>query len=197
MRRILLILLAFFLISQVSAGELLEYHVNKVDGHFILHLDMRVDANHHDIRTVLMDFSKMPEVNDTVLESRLVERDNNRHKIFFVTEGCVWIFCETIEQVAMVTELGQGYIMSNILAEESDLRFGRSLWQLIDEGNQTRVIYNADYVPDFWVPPVIGSSIGKQKILNEGRKTINGLERVIKTRELVDRQDLPGSTLPN
>jgi hypothetical protein len=140
---------------------------------------MRVSANHREIKEVLMDFSKMPEVNDTVLESRLIERDGNRHKIFFVSRACVWVFCETIKQVAIVTDLDQGYIMSNAIKEKSDLQYGRTLWQLIDEGKTTRVIYNADYVPDFWVPPIIGSSIAKEKMLSEGSKTINGLERVI------------------
>ncbi|MDZ7805350.1 hypothetical protein [Thiohalophilus sp.] len=189
MRRIFMILLAALLVGPIKAGELLEYYVNEVDDHFLLHLDMRVDASHKEIRSTLMDFSKMPEVNDTVIESRLIERSDNKHKIFFVSKGCIWVFCQTIEQVAMVSEPGPGYIMSSIIAEESDLRYGKSLWRLIDEGSKTRVIYSADYVPDFWVPPVIGSSIAKQKMLNEGRKTINGLERLIKSKKLADEQD--------
>lgn len=79
----------------------------------------------------------------------------------------------------MVTELGRGYIMSNILVEESDLRHGRSLWHLIDEGSTTRVIYDAEYIPDFWVPPLIGSAMAREKMLSEGIKTITGMERVI------------------
>jgi hypothetical protein len=168
----------------VKAGELINYHVDRIDGHFILHLDMRVSADYQAIRDVLLDFDKMPDVNDTVIESRLVKSDGNEHEIYFVSKGCVWIFCQTIEQVAMVTELNGGYIASTIIADESDLDYGRSLWQLIDEGDTVRVIYNADYVPDFWVPPFVGSSIAKKKMLSEGRKTINGLERVIKDRKV-------------
>ncbi|MDR9435406.1 MAG: hypothetical protein RI563_00910 [Thiohalophilus sp.] len=179
MRHALLMLFMCILMRPVLSGELLEYHVNKVDDYFVLHLDMRVKANYRQVNSVLMDFAKMPEVNDTVVESRLLERIGDRHKIFFASEACIWVFCERIEQVAMVTELGQGYIMSNILVEESDLRHGRSLWHLIDEGSTTRVIYDAEYIPDFWVPPLIGSALAREKMLSEGLKTINGMERVI------------------
>jgi len=170
----------YILMSPVKAGELLEYYVDEIDDHFLLHLDMRVSASHKEIKEVLLDFSTMPEVNDTVVESHLIESTGNQHKIYFVSKGCVWIFCETIKQLTMVTELDHGYIMSDVIADKSDLHYGRALWQLIDEGKTTRVIYNADYVPDFWVPPLIGSAIAKEKMLSEGSKTINGLERVIK-----------------
>ncbi len=190
MNRTLIAIMLVALMSPLKAGELLEYYVDEIDDHFLLHLDMRVDANHNEIKAVLMDFSKMPEVNNTVVESRLIERDGNKYKIFFVSKACVWIFCETIKQNAIVTELDQGYIMSNAIADKSDLKYGSTLWQLIDEGDTTRVIYNADYVPDFWVPPLIGSSIAKKKMLSEGTKTINGLERVIKTSRETATQEL-------
>ncbi|MGD8784639.1 MAG: hypothetical protein PVG75_09380 [Thioalkalispiraceae bacterium] len=180
MHRVIIVVFIYVLCGPVRAGELLEYYVDEMDDHFLLHLDMRVSAKHKQIKDILMDFSKMPEVNNTVVESRLIESEDKKHKIFFVSKGCVWIFCQTIKQVAMVTELDQGYIMSNVIAEESDLHYGRTLWQLIDEGETTRVIYDADYVPGFWVPPFVGSAIAKEKMLSEGRKTINGLERVIK-----------------
>ncbi|MFO8025712.1 hypothetical protein [Thiohalophilus sp.] len=179
MRHALLIFLMCSLTMPVLSGELIEYHADKIDGYFVLHLDMRIKVNTRQVNSVLMDFDKMPEVDDTVVESRLIERAGDKHKIYFASEACVWIFCERIEQTALVTEMGQGYIMSNTIVEESDLRYGRSLWRLIDEGNITRVIYNAEYIPDFWLPPLIGSSLAREKMLSEGLKTINGLERVI------------------
>lgn len=187
MRRILTVIFVFALISPAKGGELLAYHVKEIDGHFLLHLDMRIDADYEAIRAVLLDFARMPQVNDTVLESRLLEAHDDKYKILFVSKGCIWIFCQTIRQVALVTELNRNSIMSSIIAEQSDLRYGRSLWRLIDEKNATRVIYDADYVPDFWVPPLIGSAIAKNKMLEEGRKTINGLERVVNSQGPADK----------
>jgi len=179
MSRFLLLIGLFLSINSVFAGKLLNSYVNEIDGHFVLHLDMRVNAKRKDIRSILMDFSKMPAVNKTVLESRLLNTVGDKYKIYFVSRGCLWIFCQTIKQVAMVSELDNEYIMSVVIAKESDLKYGRALWRLIDEGSTTRIIYDSDYVPDFWVPPLIGSAIVKDKMLSEGLKTINGLERVI------------------
>lgn len=179
MSRLLILISLFLAINSAYAGKLLHSYVNEIDGHFVMRLDMRVNAKRKDVRSVLMDFSKMPAVNKTVLESRLLKPVGNKYKIYFVSRGCLWIFCQTIKQVAMVSELSKEYIMSDVIAKESDLKYGRALWRLIDEGSTTRIIYSSDYVPDFWVPPLIGSAIAKEKMLSEGLKTINGLERVI------------------
>jgi len=176
---ILLSLALFFLTSlPLHAGELLHSYVNEEDDHFVLHLDMRINADVDTIYGVLMDFSKMHLVNDSIISSTLLESKKQKHQLHFITEGCVWFFCRKIKQLVTVTELGQGYIMSTTDPAESDLRYGRTLWQLIDEGETTRVQYNADYVPDFWVPPFIGSAIFQSRMLKEGKKTVNGLERL-------------------
>jgi len=85
--------------------------------------------------------------------------------------------------VSRVSELDNGYIMSVTLPEQSDLKYGRTLWEIIDEGKITRIKYNADYVPDFWVPPLFGPAIFKERMLKEGKKTINGIEALASKEE--------------
>jgi len=170
----------FILFSPVLyAGELLNSHVNEKDGHFILHLDMRINARYDDVYAVLVDFDHLPDINNTIKSSQLLESKGNKHRVQFVSNGCVWIICEEVTQVVNVTELGKGYIMSNTLPELSDMSYGRTLWQIIDEGNSTRIKYHSDLVPDFWIPPFIGSSLFQERMLEEGIKTVNGIENII------------------
>ncbi|MGD8783254.1 MAG: hypothetical protein PVG75_02400 [Thioalkalispiraceae bacterium] len=167
-----------FFIPLCTAGELLHSYVNEDNDRYVLHLDMRINAEYDDVYLVLMDFSKMPEINDSVTSARLLESNGKQHTLVFVTEGCIWFFCESVKQVATVSELGQGYILTKADPEKSNLRYGKSLWQVIDEGETTRVKYNAEYIPDFWVPPIFGSSILQSRLLKEGQKTIHGIERL-------------------
>jgi hypothetical protein len=164
--------------SALYAGELLDSYVNEEDDHYVLHLDMRIAASYDAVYAVLMDFSKMAEVNDSIKSSELIESNGKKHKLRFVAEGCVWFFCKKVRQLVTVTELGQGYILSETDPGESDLRYGKTLWQIINEGETTRVKYNADYVPDFWVPPIFGPVIFQNRMLKEGKKTLNGIERL-------------------
>ena len=174
------VLCAWFCISQVSAGEVIYAYVDNDDDHYYLHLDMRVNGDAENIYRILVDFDNMHAINETIVESkRLSSRDNDTvHEVEFISEGCVLFFCKRIRQLVTVRELGQGFIVSSTDPAKSDLKHGRTLWEVIDEGEGTRLKYNADYVPDFWVPPVIGPAIFKNRMYEEGLKTVNGIEKL-------------------
>ena len=170
------ILLLVSSLSFAQAGELLDAHVNYEDEHYFLHLDMRISGKSDRIYAILTDYDHLPAVNDTIVSSKLLESKDGQHRVQYVSEGCVWIFCRRINQVVIVSELANGFILSETQPALSDLRYGRTLWHVIDEGDTTRLTYDADFVPDFWVPPLIGPMIFKKRILEEGQKTINGIE---------------------
>ncbi|VAW99928.1 hypothetical protein MNBD_GAMMA21-2410 [hydrothermal vent metagenome] len=172
-------LILLLLSPMLHAGELLNSFVDEVDNHYILNLDMRIDGDYDSVYEVLIDFNHLDKVNQTITSSQLLESNDKIHKVQFMSNGCVWIICQDVNQVVIVTELGNGFIMSETLPDLSDISYGRTLWQVIDEGDSTRIKYHSDLVPDFWLPPFIGSSILQDRMLEEGIKTINGIERII------------------
>lgn len=181
--RIAVYLLAFFAGYDCRAGELLNAFVDRREGHYLLHLDMRIAGKAADVYRVLVDFNHINLINDSIKSSQELEHEGKVHRIRIIGEGCIWIFCRRIREVETVTELDGGYIMSVTDPTQSDLRYGRTLWQVIAEGKTTRIKYNADLVPAFWVPPLIGPAIFKKRILEEGQKTINGIERLIQQQQ--------------
>jgi hypothetical protein len=162
-----------------EAGELLNAHVERRDDHYLLHLDMRIKASYADAYRALVDFKHIPLINDSIKSAQILAHKGKITRVRLVAEGCVWIFCRRIAQVQTVTARDDGYIISITDPAHSDLRYGRSLWHLVAEGKTTRITYNADFVPDFWVPPLIGPMIFKHRLLEEGQKTINGIEHLI------------------
>ena len=172
-------LLSLCFINLAIAGELLKSEVKNVNKHFILHLEMRVDAEYDEVYSTLIDFDSLKDLTDSIKESELLESEDDVHVVHMRSESCVLFYCQNVTQVFTVTELGRGFIQSVIDPEKSDLSYGKISWQIIDEDETTKIIYDADIVPDFWIPPLIGPYIFKKRLAEEGKNTINGIELVI------------------
>jgi hypothetical protein len=170
--------LSFCFVGSSFAGELLKSEVKEVAEHFVLHLEMRIDADYDPVYDILVDFENLKELTETIKESELLESEDDVHVVRMRSEGCVLFYCQSVIQVTTVTELGRGYIKSIVDPELSDLSYGKVLWQIIEEDETTKIIYDADIVPDFWIPPLFGSYIFKSSLIEEAEKTINGIERV-------------------
>lgn len=166
----------WLLTTTTQAGEVIDARVDRVDEAYLLHLDMRIAGHDADVYHVLLDFNHLSLLNDSITFSQVLESKDKVHRVQFETEGCVWFICKRIKQVVTVTELGNGNIMTVTDPAHSDLKYGKTLWQVIAEGKTTRIKYNGEFVPDFWVPPLIGPMLFKQRLLDEGQKTINGIE---------------------
>ena len=160
------------------AGEVIHSHINNDGDRFVLHLEMRIDADYDSVYSTLLDFDNLKYLSDTIIESELLDSQDNLHITYVRSEGCILFFCQSVVQNSTVTELGKGLITAVIDPNKSDLRFGEISWQVIDEGETTIIINDVDIIPDFWVPPLIGSYFFKQRLIEEGEKLINGIENV-------------------
>jgi len=160
------------------AGDVLQALVRHQDDHYLLHLDMRIQAKRATVYRILTDFPHLPKVNASIKSAQALSHKGHVYRVRLVSEGCVWIFCRRVKEVDDVTLQDAEYIMLVAEPAHSDLRYGRALWQLIDEGKTTRIKYNADFVPGFWVPPLIGPALLKHVLLKQGLKTLNGIEHL-------------------
>ena len=108
----------------------------------------------------------------------LLTRAPGNYRVRTVTHACVWFYCMRVHQVQDVTELHDGYILVTVRPEMSDFTYGRNMWRIRTLNNRTRITYSSDLVPDFWVPPLFGTSIFKNQLLEESRQVIDNLERL-------------------
>jgi hypothetical protein len=177
--RSVLCLLLLVTVRASVAGELLHALVTRQDDHYLLHLDMRIQAKRAEVYRILTDCPQLPQVNSAIKSAKELSHKGQVYRVRLISEGCVWIFCRRVKEVDDVTLQDAEYLMVVTDPTHSDLRYGRALWQLIDEGKTTRIKYNADFVPGFWVPPLIGPALLKHVLLKQGLKTINGIERLV------------------
>ena len=58
----------------------------------------------------------------------------------------------------------------------SDLEFGRTTWELSEEGEGTLVRYEMEMKPEFWIPPVIGPLVIKAALRSRGLRAARRVE---------------------
>ncbi|MDY6979660.1 MAG: SRPBCC family protein [Pseudomonadota bacterium] len=177
MPRQLASLLLLCLCAPLSAGEVLHSQVRRDGDHFLIHLQMRIDAPHGRVYRHLTDYARLDQLSNVIVRSRILEPGDNRQRIEVISEGCVLMFCRRVTQVQVATTLGRGYIRLIDDPQHSDFQSGRTLWHIAPADDGTHVTLSADLQPRFWVPPVIGTAIFKHKLLNESTTLINNLEQ--------------------
>ncbi len=189
---LLSVFFVFLFVNSATAAEVITSFVDEDDDHYIIRVDMRVNAELADVYKHLMDLKNIHKLNDTIISSIVRYSKGKIHEVEVSTSGCVLFFCSNQVQYQKVNELGNGYIMIHLDPKKSDFTSGQILWQVIAEKNKTRVVFSADFEPDFWVPPLIGPWILTDIFLKESLQTITQLEKLAQaskfTRELKKQQ---------
>ena len=160
------------------AGEVLDSHVGTHERHYLLRIDMLIDADTDRVRQLLTDYAHLDRLSQSITRSELLESNAPHYRVRVTTNGCVLFFCRELVQVQDVSELPDGYIIVSVLPEMSDFTYSKNVWRIRALNDRTRVTYSADLVPDFWIPPLFGTAIFKNQLLEESRQIIENLERL-------------------
>ena len=151
--------------SLVLAGAA-RVQVQRDDDLYRLTVDTMIHAPARRVFDVLQDFDQLNRLHHTVEESRTLSRDENRARVYVRMRGCLLFFCRTLTQVVDFWPDPQGtYMLAFVDPAYSDFKYGRMRWELQAETvNMTRLRYQADLVPDFWIPPLIGPWVMKSQL---------------------------------
>ncbi len=171
---------ALLLMSNISfthAGDVLEATVSNEDKRYFVNLEVIINANAQRVYKILTDYNNLSKISDGITESNLVySLSDNDHRVKVTTEACVTFFCKTIVQVQDVEQLPGMVIISTTIPDKSDVDYAHARWKVTDEDGLTRISFNADLKPSFWVPPLIGPPLIERTLRNEALSVIEGLE---------------------
>ncbi|GMR03992.1 MAG: hypothetical protein BMS9Abin22_512 [Gammaproteobacteria bacterium] len=174
---LLALILVPLLCAPVTAATILKVEVNHSKGRYTVMFDARLDADSAIIRQHLTDYDNLTRLSDTITESRILQTyPDGKQRILVTVNSCVLFFCKTIKSVQDVETLDNGDIMARSDPEESDYSYATQRWQIIPENGHTRLKHQAELVPKFYVPPLIGTWLVKMRIRNELRITVQRLE---------------------
>ncbi|UCE89182.1 MAG: SRPBCC family protein [Pseudomonadota bacterium] len=175
------LVLLFFATAMAQGGEVVKSSVKHRAGHYLIHMTMQIAAPAEFVYDHFTDFDRLQRVNNNILESEVLESRDGYHRLRVVSEGCAMLFCKRMVQTQEVREFQDGYIVATVVPEGSDFKSGTLVWHIRPDSEagdgMTRVDFNADLEPDFWVPPVIGPWLVKRAFYTESKETLAGLEQ--------------------
>lgn len=177
--RQLLLLLSLCLPVSVQAGEIIHAEVEFRDGRYFVEVESIVKARANIVYDLLTDYNNLTLINPDIKSSRLVySLDKNTHRTHVIAESCISFFCQKINLEQDVEELDNGVIVTTVDADKSDFIYGHARWKITEEFHQTRIHYSNDLKPKFFIPPLIGPILIKDKLREEVLATIKGLENL-------------------
>jgi hypothetical protein len=127
------------------------------DGAFHVRFEAVLDAPPAGVASVLNDYRDFGRLDPRIHRVEILRSDpDGTVTMRTLIDACAGFFCRTVQRVERVHS-HPGLLVSEVVPEQSDMRQGlaRTRWEA--EGTGTRVRYEADFQPAFWVPGFIGS----------------------------------------
>lgn len=178
MRSLLIFLLlgSILSLSTLQGAAVIEVTSQYQDGRFTAHSEVLVRLPPSRVRTILTDFENLARINKSLKRVHILEHGGNESvRMRTVTRICILFICRNFSWIQEVRTLPSGDIIAVI--EKGDFSEGRVRWRLLPEDGHTRLLFDADLVPDFWFPPIIGPWLIKRKLQKEALETAQGIER--------------------
>ena len=117
--------------------------------------DAVIDAPIDRVAFVLVDFVGYAALDPRIRSSEVVGSATDGAPLLKTRiRACAAFFCRDIRRVERIT-MSDGVLVATALPGKSDVRssVARTEWRA--EGGRTRIRYEAEFVPDFWVPALV------------------------------------------
>jgi hypothetical protein len=174
-----MLLAATALLSAPAAGAFNIEHseARYVDKHFRYELVVTLDAPIERVDAVLRNYDEYSSLNHRILSSRVLDRPAPDVVTLETTvEVCFGWFCRDVTRVERVQESKNG-LFAVADPERSDVKFSETRSELSPgPDGATRVRYETNVVPDFWVPPIGGRRMLLRMLETETRDLFMNVE---------------------
>ena len=173
----LLLLCGALLASGLHAAELRSVEVSEVEGHYKLTSQVWFDTDVDSIFAVFLDYDLAAHFTSFIVEARnLAPDDNGRRRFYIRNHGCIWFVCRAFERIGHVEHEPRAFIRSTAEPERSDFLLSFEEWRFQPEGKGTLVAYDFEFEPKFWIPPLIGPYVIKNKLERDSADAIHRIE---------------------
>ncbi len=174
------LLAATALLSAPLAGafDIEHSEARYVDKHFRYQLVVILDAPIERVDEVLRDYANYPSLNHRILSAKVLDRPAPDVATLETTvEVCFGWFCRDVTRVERVQE-SKYRLLAVADPARSEVKFSETRSELTPGlHGETRVKYETNVVPDFWVPPVGGRRMLLRTLETETRNLFMNVEQ--------------------
>jgi Polyketide cyclase / dehydrase and lipid transport len=158
-----------------------DIEVTEQGGLYHISASIVINAPADYVHQVLSDFVHIYRLNPSIIESEVLPSDEpGSTRVRTLVLGCAGYFCEELERIEKVRELPSGDLVAEIVPEKSEFRSGRTVWHVEALGERSRLVYDSEMEPDFFIPPVVGKFMVKKSIRTGIATSFQNLEKIAK-----------------
>jgi hypothetical protein len=161
--RIVFLILALCPLAPAGARNLPNFEISENSGNYRVRMVMLIHAPARYVSSVLTDYKYIYRLNPSITESEILPSPRSGTvRVKTRMQGCILFFCRDVDRVEEVREVNAGHLQAVIIPELSDFTSGSADWRIQPVGDDSRIIYEAQATPAFFIPPVIGSYFVKR-----------------------------------
>lgn len=170
--------LLFFPLATYSA-DVVRSSVTRQDGRYIMHMETVVQAPISKVHSLLRDYKNFVRFNSIFKQVKFLGHlEDGGVRMGVRSELCILAICQHFDWVQDVQFLPEGDIPITILPNQGDFRQGNGRWRLSSVDGGTRLLFDLDLTPKYWIPPVFGTLLAQQKLSEDAFKFAQELERM-------------------
>jgi hypothetical protein len=166
-------------LQPAAAGEIRYAAVAYDKGVYTLEIVADINADGQAVHAIVTDYEQLETLTDILLEASLLSATeaNPTKRLDLLARACFFIFCFRIKAVSAVEEDGVVGVSTTIIPGQSDFRSGRISWKIVPgTAGHCSMHVTGNFEPDFWIPPIIGPLLIKQKIIREAGAVLRNIE---------------------
>lgn len=173
-----LILLA----TATQAAEMLYINLTEDGDLYQLRSASAIDAPPDLIINTLLDYSNFHRLSGGIKETRYLDPDPDGTPVgYTLVESCILFMCKQIKKTERLTLVTENEIVLDVDPSRSDFKLMHSRWSVKPKGGKTVLTFDMDMIPDFWVPPLIGTWAIKRKLESTAMNMARRMEKMAKT----------------
>jgi hypothetical protein len=158
-------LLLCLLIPLALAADLVDLHIGETEGIYSINVIMQMEVPAQYVYRVLTDYAHIYRLDPAITDSEILpSADDGVVRVRTQIDDCIAFFCKKIEMVEDVRDLDHGDLKATTVSNLSSFKSGHTEWKVLGIGEHSQVIYQAQMEPDFFIPPLIGAYLVKQKL---------------------------------
>lgn len=165
--------------NDARAFDFIDTEVIEENGIFRIKVSAIIDAPPDYIRYVLADAAHIYRLSPSIIESEvLLSTPAGEKQVRTRLLSCTSLFCREIERVDVVRMLNSGDFEAEIIPELSEFKSGKASWKINPLDGDSYVVYDAYLEPDFYIPPIVGTRVVRQNLLDEFSTTFIRIEKI-------------------
>ena len=146
---------------------------------YVMTMDARLNCVAEEAYAVFVDYRQLPRIHPAIISAvRKPGAPPGAQRLHSKVELCFLGFCRVLDQVQDMYREPPEHLKAIVLPELSNLRHGTASWRIWDDAGETRLRFEAEIEPDFWVPPLIGPWIIRRTLSQHAVYTADSIERL-------------------